>query len=78
MGKSGARKVKASMPNTSRPNEENMKPIEREALESAARLLEALRIESGVGRILGDWEKGVYEAVEKQINEALEAGNGEG
>jgi hypothetical protein len=54
-----------------------MKPVEREALESAARLLEALRIESGVGRILGDWEKEVYEAVEDAVNEALEAANGE-
>jgi hypothetical protein len=54
-----------------------MKPVEREALESAARLLEALRIESGVGRILGDWEKMTYEIIEKMVNEALEAANGE-
>jgi hypothetical protein len=49
-----------------------MKPVEREALESAARLLEALRIESSVSRILGDWEKEVYEAIDRQVNEALE------
>ena len=48
-----------------------MKLIEREALQSAARLLEGLRMESGVGRILGDWEKEVYEALERQVNNAL-------
>jgi hypothetical protein len=41
-----------------------MKPIEREALESAATLLRGLRLDNGVGRLLSEQERRIYRAIE--------------
>lgn len=43
----------------------------REALEKASKLLEALRMDSGVGNILGSPEKEIYASIEMEINNIL-------
>ena len=48
-----------------------MKPIEWEALEGAATLFRALRLDNGVGQLLGVPEQKIYRAVENKVNEAL-------
>jgi hypothetical protein len=53
--------------------EETMKPIEKEALESAATLLRGLRLDNGVGRLLSEQERRIYRAIEELVNEALES-----
>jgi hypothetical protein len=50
-----------------------MKPIEKEALESAATLLRGLRLDNGVGRLLSEQERRIYRAIEELVNEALES-----